>query len=284
MKFVKRVLFTLLLLSPLGVSAIELLDPASLADRLGRAEIILIDAESPQDYQRAHIPGAVNLHFLELEDEDENLKTGLPIFAQLAASKFGAIGVNEHSEVVIYDRGDGRAASAVWYILRFLGHQQVSILDGGFRQWLAQGRLVTQQPPEAETAIYKPEPNPNFALLTTDLHQPNRLLVDARSIAEYSGKEDGGARRAGHIPGAISFPWDRLADGETTFRDEAAMRQALQQAGITPDREIVTYCNGGLGRSTFLFAALQKLGYPNVTVYPGSWVEWASDPSRPIER
>ncbi len=266
----------------LPAMAAELIATKALAERLD--EVVLIDAESPQDYARAHLPGAVNLHYLELEDEDENLKTGLPVFPQLAAGKLGALGVGNDSPVVVYDSGNGRAASALWYILRFVGHEKAAILDGGFRKWLAEGRTLSQETPTPEKAVYKPQPKAAWALPAEALDPARQLVVDARSIAEYSGKEDGGAHRAGHIPGAVSFPWDHLGGELETFADEAAMRAALEQAGITPDREIVTYCNGGLGRSTFLYVALERLGYDQVRVYPGSWNEWAADPSRPIER
>lgn len=263
-------------------TAVDLIDTETLAARLG--EVVLVDAESPQDYQRAHLPGAVNLHYLELEDEDENVETGRPIFPQLAANKLGGIGIANDSEVVVYDRGNGRAASALWYILRFVGHEQVAILDGGFRKWLAEGRPVTQDAPAPEEATYEPESKEAWALTTEELTAGEQVVVDARSIAEFSGKEDGGAKRGGHIPGAVSFPWDRLAGELETFSDEAAMRAALEEAGLTPERAIVTYCNGGLGRSTFLLAALDRLGYDQVRVYPGSWNVWAADPARPIER
>jgi len=262
--------------------AVELIGTEALAARLG--EVVLVDAESPQDYARAHLPGAVNLHFLDLEDEEENAKTGRPIFPQLAAKKIGDLGIGNDTALVVYDSGNGRAASALWHALRFIGHEKVAILDGGFRKWLTEGRPLTQQVPQPKAATYKPRPNAAWALTTEQLAAGGPLVVDARSIAEYSGKEDGGARRAGHIPGAISFPWDRLAGELLTFKDEAAMRAALEEAGITPEREIVTYCNGGLGRSTFLYAALERLGYDKVRVYPGSWNEWAADPARPIER
>ena len=110
------------------------------------------------------------------------------------------------------------------------------------------------------------------------------VLVDARSIAEFSGKENGGARSGGHVPGARSFPWDRLSGDVATFKGAEPMQRALRQAGILPGKEIVVYCNGGLGRSTHLLAALTLLGYDKVKVYPGSWIEWASDPARSVAR
>lgn len=266
----------------LPVTAAELIDTAALAGQLDR--VVLIDAENPQDYARAHLPGAVNLHYLELEDEEENAENGRPVFPQLAANKLGAIGVDNDSEVVVYDRGDGRAASALWYILRFVGHEKVSILDGGFRKWLAEERPVTQAMPQPTEVTYTPQPREQWALPTEALAEGDHRVVDARSIAEYSGKERAGASRAGHIPGAINLPWDRLAGELQTFAPDAQLREALEKAGLQPDQAIVTYCNSGLGRSTFLLAALNRLGYEQVRVYPGSWNEWSGDPARPIER
>lgn len=249
-----------------------------------QTRVRLIDAENADNYARVHLPGAVNLPYLELEDAEENAKSGQPILPRLAASKLEALGISRDTEVVVYDSGDGRGASAVWYILGFIGHDRVRILDGGFRKWLKEGRAVTQDAPRPAKATYVPQPRADFAVPTASLFGSAARVVDARSIAEYSGKENGGARQGGHLPGAQSFPWDRLAGTLTTFRDDADMRRALRDAGLVPDREIIAYCNGGLGRSTYLYAALKHLGYEKVKVYPGSWIEWASDPARPIER
>ncbi len=261
-----------------------LIDTARLADELKQGKLRLIDAENAESYQRAHLPGAAHLHYLDLEDYEENLKSGQPAFPQLAASKFAALGLTRASDVVVYDSGDGRAASAIWYMLRYLGHDKVRMLDGGFRKWLKEGRSLTQETPKLTKATYVPKARSDWAVKSAALAGAPAVLVDVRSLAEYTGKESGGARQSGHIPGAKSFPWSQLAGEISTFKSPEAMKKSLAAAGITPDREIVTYCNGGLGRSTYLLAALTLLGYEKVKVYPGSWVEWAADPARPIER
>ncbi|OOG27708.1 hypothetical protein B1C78_03420 [Thioalkalivibrio denitrificans] len=261
-----------------------------LARQAAQPELVLIDAEIPDRFARAHIPGAVNLPHMELEDAEENAETGRPIFPQLAANRLGEAGIAVDTPVVVYDGGDGRAASAVWYILRYIGHQDVRILDGGFRKWLAQGHPVTQQARAVEQMRYiLPDRERKEWELTTDrlrelLDRGEAVLVDTRSIAEFAGKETGGARRAGHIPGAVSLPWTRLAGEPETFADDEILRRALERAGLSPDQTIVTYCNPGLGRSTFLLAALTRLGFENVIVYPGSWNEWAADPRLPVAR
>ena len=260
-----------------------MVDGEQLAAEMKQGKVRLIDAETAESYQRAHLPGAAHLPYLDLEDFEENLKNGQPAFAQLAASKFAALGLTREADVVVYDSGDGRAASAIWYMLRFLGHDRVRILDGGFRKWLKEGRALTQEAPKLVKAAYVPKPRSDWAVKSTDLARA-AVLVDARSLAEYTGKDSGGAKQGGHIPGAKSFPWTQLSGEISTFKSPEAMKKALAAAGITPDKEIVTYCNGGLGRSTYLLAALTLAGYDKVKVYPGSWIEWAADPARPIER
>ncbi len=271
-------------LAPLLAQAQMLVGTEQLAKELKAGKLRLIDAENSENFARAHLPGAANLYYMELEDAEENAKTGLPIFPQLGASKFAALGVTRESDVVIYDGGDGRAASAVWYILRFLGHDKVRILDGGFRKWLKENRPVTQETVKFAKATYVPKPRADWALKTQDVDPGRVVVLDARSLAEFTGKDLGGARQGGHIPGAKAFPWSRLAGELASFKPPAEMKKILADAGIAPDREIVTYCNPGLGRSTYLLAALSLAGYEKVKVYPGSWIEWASDPARPIER
>jgi thiosulfate/3-mercaptopyruvate sulfurtransferase len=273
-----------LFLAPLAAAAQILVGTAQVAEQMKAGKLRLIDAENGESFARAHLPGAANLHYLDLEDAEENAKTGLPIFPQLGASKFAALGITRESDVVIYDSGNGRGASAVWYILRFLGHERVRILDGGFRKWLKEGRPVTQDVPTYARASYVPKPRADWALKTQQIDTSRMLVLDARSLGEFTGKDLGGARQGGHIPGARSFPWTQLAGELASFKSPAEMKRILEGAGITPDREIVTYCNPGLGRSTFLLAALTLAGYDKVMVYPGSWLEWAADPARTIER
>jgi thiosulfate/3-mercaptopyruvate sulfurtransferase len=159
------------------------------------------------------------------------------------------------------------------------------VLDGGFRKWLKEGRPLTQATPQPVKVIYVAQPRNEWALKTGDLAGRAAVMLDARSIAEYAGKDAGGARQAGHIPGAKSLPWNLLGGELATFKDAEAMRRVLAEHGVTPNhQDIITYCNPGLGRSTFLQMALESLGYDKVKVYSGSWIEWASDPARPIER
>lgn len=281
-----RFVLWLMLLWPVAAAAGQamMISTQELAAAQAQRPLALIDAENAESYQRAHLPGALNLYYLDLEDAEENARTGLPIHPNLGASKFGALGIRRDTEVVVYDSGNGRGASAVRYILLFLGHERVRVLDGGFRKWLKEGRPLTQASSRPAKAIYVAQPRNGWALKTEALAGRAALVLDARSIGEYAGKDAGGARQAGHIPGAKSLPWTLLGGDLATFKDADAMRRVLAKHGVTPGQEIVTYCNPGLGRSTFLQMALESLGYDKVKIYSGSWIEWASDPARPIER
>ena len=185
----------------------------------------------------------------------------------------------------MYDCGDGRGASAVRYILHSSATSRVRVLDGGFRKWLKEGRPLTQATPQAGQgrSMWR-KPRNDWAVKTEALAGRSAVMLDARSIGEYTGKDAGGARQAGHIPGAKSLPWTLLAGDLATFKDAAAMKRVLAAHGVTPDREIVTYCNPRPGALHLPPMALDSLGYDKVRVYPGSWIEWASDPARPIER
>ncbi len=263
-----------------------LIDTTALAEWISEGELVLIDAENPINYSRAHIPGAINLHYLEFKDAEENARTGRPVFPQLVANKLGGLGVSHDAGLVVYDSGDGRAASSLWYILKFVGHEDVRVLDGGFRKWIAEGRPVGQETPPRPKLRYivGKAPRADWALTSEEMRAGKAVLVDARSVEEYAGRKNDGAGRPGHIPGAISFPWDRLAGPLATFKDEAALRRALEQAGLAPDKEIVVYCDTGLGRSTFLLLSATLLGYEKLRIYPGSYLEWAADPARPVAR
>ena len=199
-----------------------MIDTASLFQRMTKAELIIVDAESATDFARARIPGAVNLYYMDFEDAEENAKTGRPIFPQLAATKLGDVGITNESEVIVYDSGNGRAASAVWYILTFIGHEKVRILDGGFRKWVKEGRPVSQETSAPSKVRYVVKrTRADWVLTTEQVQSAKAAVVDARTLAEYAGKDAGGARQAGHIPGAVSLPWDRLAGTLATFKDDA---------------------------------------------------------------
>jgi len=268
-----------------------LIETDELANIMHDPAVVIIDAEDRRLYQRAHIPGAINIPRLSLADLNTRREKGFPISQEKAEEVFGSAGIDRDTQVIVYDSGEGPNASGVWFVLRFFGHEKVRLLNGGFRKWLEERRPVTQEVPRVEKRDFQAIPHPEMVItsdwLLKNLKKEDLLLLDARSFQEYVGEElKGGVARGGHIPGAIHLEWVKVADrkGSKTFKAPSLLEKVFSQRGITRDKEIITYCQTGIGRSTALFFALELLGYKKIRLYTGSWEDWGNDPALPIER
>lgn len=262
-------------------------------DELGRLlnapAVRIIDAGDPALYGRAHLPGAVNIFYQRLSDIKERKLSGHPLPAPEAEKVFGDAGIGPDTRVVVYDDGEGVFASGVWFVLRFFGHSNVQVLDGGFRKWMAETRPVSQAVPKFEKKKFQARPDPAMVVtkewVNEKRSQKDVVILDTRSVREFIGDEvRAGASRGGHIPGALHLEWTHATDTTRSFRPAEELEALFRKHGITRDKTVVTYCHSGLGRSTKLAMALKLLGFPRVLEYTGSWEEWSGDPRLPIER
>jgi len=262
-----------------------LIDSRALGERLGA--VSLIDLRPAEDFALGHIEGSrhLDLYGVSLSDSAEvPLNAFLAIFRTL----FGARGVALDKPVVIYDHETGeRAARAVW-LLAVLGHPDVRILDGGTRAWTARrGPLVrvTAAPPPPDPATAPPtqppfKGTPNLDLLATRfdvqraIDDQQSVIVDVRRASEHRGSEKR-ARRVGTIPGAVHVFWRDHLDDQGALRPADEIRDLYLSRGITPDKTIIPFCQGGY-RSASTFLALKSLGYPRVRNYVSSWGEWGN--------
>lgn len=266
-----------------------LIETEELARILSQPNLRLVDAADAATYKRAHLPGAVNLPYLDLSRIDERRGTGHPTSNFEAERLFGGAGIDANTPVVVYDGGEGAPASGVWFMLDFFGHKNVRVLNGGFRKWLKEGRAVTQEVPQVERKKFIPAPQPqkivNREWVKRNLGQKGVVFADTRSFNEYIGREQpAGAARGGHLPGAIHLEWANFSAGTASFKSAAEIEAALKARGITRETKVVTYCQAGLGRSTDVAFAMKLIGWDNVVEYPGSWEEWSADPRLPLER
>lgn len=266
-----------------------LVETGELAGLLGAPNVRIIDAADGPAYAKGHIPGAVNLFYLKLSSLPERKRSGYPLSPEEAERIFGGAGIDERTEVIVYDGGEGPPASGVWFALRFFGHGRVRVLNGGLRKWVKEGRPLTQDVPKVEQKKFVARPNSDLVVSLPWMKKHARgkdlVVMDARSLKEFIGEEIlPGASRGGHIPGAIHFEWTRVTDAVATFKSGEEIRKALAERGIAKERLVVAYCHTGIGRSTDLLLALKLLGYERVRLYAGSWEEWSSDPRLPIER
>jgi len=266
-----------------------LIETGELARIVSQPNVRLIDAVDPASYQRAHIPGAVNVFYLDLAKIEERKKNGHPLSNAEAERIFGEAGIDHNTQVIVYDDGTGPSASGVWFVLDFFGHKNVKVLNGGFRKWLKEGRPVTQEVTTVEKKRFHAKEHPE-KIVTREWVQKNLrtkdvVVVDTRSFNEFIGKDlRPGAQRGGHLPGAVHLEWTKFSDKVNTFKPAEQIEQTLAQRGITKNTKVVTYCGTGLGRSTDMALAMKLIGYDNVVEYTGSWEEWSADPRLPIEK
>ena len=266
------------------------IDTETLSQNLGREDLVLIDVRGEAAYS-SHIPGAVHSTWHEYSDPAAVAKGVLnPDVSQLE-QRLRALGINQSSDVVIYSNpfdnwGDeGR----MFWMLQYLGHPSVRILDGGWVKWVAEQRQfahdVVKLPPGDFTVKVRPE-----LMITKDAlkkivkgQHPNTLILDARSVEEYAGKEIDGLPRAGHIPAAINIPWNRFLQPDASVKSPEQVKKIFEDHGLREDQEIVTYCLGGV-RAAWVYCLLRYVGYDQAKTYPGSWWEWSRDFAAPVEK
>ena len=239
-------------------------------------------------YAEGHLPGAFFLHLdrdLSSPMNGHNGRHPLPdIF--LLASKLGAAGVDRKTQVVVYDDAGGMIAGRLWWLLRWLGHDKVALLDGGIGQWLKEGHPITTAAAKSAPVVFSVDPR-DWVLsadkVFSNIDKGEFCLVDARAPDRFRGENETLDPVGGHIPGARNrFFRDNLAaDGH--FKPAAQLRKEWLQilAGV-PSESSVMYCGSGVSACHNLLA-LSHAGLDGARVYAGSWSEWCSDPGRPIQ-
>jgi thiosulfate/3-mercaptopyruvate sulfurtransferase len=209
----------------------------------------------------------------------------LKAFMWMIEHLFATRGVEASIPVVVYDDQSGiRAARAFWF-LEYFGHPSVRVLNGGFGAWTREGLAVSREAAPAPVTEWKGTRQPKAIATWHDVRgavgQSSKVLLDTRSDGEYCGTTVRAAR-GGAIPGAVHIEWTRNLGPDGTFKPAAELRRMYEEAGVTPDREVITYCQGGY-RAAHSYLALRLLGYPKVRNYIGSWKEWGDRLDLPIE-
>jgi thiosulfate/3-mercaptopyruvate sulfurtransferase len=263
-----------------------LVDPQSLQSRLGDSNLRIVDCDGAAAYRRAHIPGAVFSDSHPYKSADNHR---LVMGPEPFAAAMSAIGIGRDTEVVAYDSNGAVSAGRLWWCLSYYGHSQVRVLDGGWRRWLAEGRPFTMAESWPARSVF--EPRVDESLLATAeyvmaaLGNPDVVILDSRSDGEWTGTESRGNPRTGRIPGSVHLEYKHcmLAGAPETFKDATELRQLFLGAGVTPDKEVITLCQGG-GRAAQAAMTLRLLGYPRVRNYDGSFGEWSRLDGAPLEQ
>ena len=281
-----------------------LIDVDSLEELLGNPRLVLVDCRfdllnpdaGRKAYLEAHIPGA---RYADL-NRDLSAPVGPltgrhPLPAPHAfAARLGSLGIGKHTQVVAYDEANGSYAARLWWMLRWLGHDAVAVLDGGLKAWtvaageLESGDAAHHGHTHTHVEPLPAHPNPNAVLSMVDLQQalrdPHALLIDARGRERYIGQTEPIDAVAGHIPGAVNHPFTANLDADGRFLPAEELKRRWQSllAGKRPEH-VIAMCGSGVTACHNLLS-LEIAGLAGAKLYAGSWSEWIRDPARPIAR
>ncbi len=266
---------------------------AKLADPRLRIMDCRFDLQSPnagrQEYLHAHIPGAI---YADLDKDlagPVNADTGRHPLPQVdAISEFlAAAGISDNTDVVVYDAASGALAARAWWLLRWLGHDRVRVLEGGMAAWTAAGLALQQDVIQAKRAVFHARPRPEMVLplneIIADEGRVSRtVLLDARDAARFRGEVEPIDAVAGHIPGARNLPFNAALDSGGRWKNRAELRAMLETAlGDAADAGFGVMCGSGVTACHVALTALLA-GYDEPRLYVGSWSEWIRDPQRPV--
>ena len=267
-----------------------------LADHLDDPNVRVIDASfkmpgvlplPKDDYLASHIPGAVFFDVDAVSDHSSPLPHMFPDAGQFGRD-VGALGVGNDNMVVIYDAGGWVAAPRVWWMFLSFGHPNVRVVNGGLKKWVAEGRKVESGQvaprPAAFQARFDSSYTRNIQQMAANLSSHAEQVIDARANERYQGKvaEPRPGLRAGHIPGSISVPYNRLFEASTgAMKSLDELRATFLGAGVNLDAPIVTSCGSGVS-ALVLTLALYRLGVRGSALYDGSWSEWGMPDGPPV--
>ena len=241
-----------------------------------------------EEYEQGHIPGALYIDWShDIIDPDDTVEAQVAPAGRFA-EVMGQLGIGDQHLVIVYDaHPTSQFATRLWWALNYYGHDQVVLLNGGLPKWKNEHRPLETTVPTYPLATFTATARSQWRATADDvlafIGKQDVTLLDARDTGQYSGQIARGHSRRGRIPGAINIPREEVIDPATgTFRSNDELQHIFTSAQISPEQQVVAYCNGGVAATTILFS-LAMLGYPKLTNYDGSWNEWGRRQDLPVE-
>lgn len=280
-----------------NIEAGALVETEWLADRLADPTLRILDASyfvpggvepARKQYRDGHILGAI---FFDINDvaEPGGPKEHTFPSAEVFAKKVSALGIGNDHHIVVYDHLGGTCAAArVWYMFRAFGHDRVSVLNGGRTKWTAENRAMSQDIPNLPPADFKVSTAPRLrskADMRANIDTRAYQVLDARGQGRFEGTEPEPrpGLRSGHIPGSLNLPFLQLIDADAkTWKSPEVIRERFATAGVDLAKPLTTTCGSGVSACTLALGA-HLVGKSDVAIYDGSWIDWGSDASVPVE-
>lgn len=235
--------------------------------------LVIIDASKADAYQKIHIKNAVSVPS-EILNQESGAVDGLLKNPEDLAKIFGDAGVSEKNTIVVYDGGSQKYSSRVYWTLKYLGAPNVKLLHKDMDEWKKSRVPLTKMPIAVKATTFTPKLNDAVICELSDVQVGKAKVLDVRTPGEFFGTAE---NSKGHIPGAISLSYTDLLTDKHAFKSKEEMEKVMSKYGFTPDTPIISYCRTSV-RATVLYAALVNvLGYKNVKVYDGSYLEWVNE-------
>ena len=257
-------------------------------------QVVMVDARfqlndpeaGRQAYEESHIPGAVYFDLendLSSEPGEHGGNHPLPSVSELA-EKIGNAGIDHQQIVVAYDKSNDMFAPRFWWLLHYLGHEKVYVLDGGFEAWVQAGQPVTSEVPVKKSKTFIPNVRSDEVVdverVRENIINKKATLIDSRSYERYLGKKEPLYKKAGHIPGAKNYVWMDVLDRNGKWKNKSSLENHFSK--LDKDKEIIVSCGSGVSATPNIIA-LKMVGFRNVKLYPGSFSDWISYEENEIE-
>lgn len=281
------IIFLAFLLNAGNTDAQDLIAAKDLAKIIKNPDVVLVSARTIADYKKVHILGAVHIDHHALYKEGP-VKSMIKSPEEMAGI-FGAQGISDSKEIVLYDDGSGKYAGRLYWILKFLGAKNVKILDGHMNAWKAARKPVTKNPTKVKPATFTPHVNAAVLATMADVKKAigsgNSVIVDARSTEEYKGTATSTTlKQKGHIPGAVNIEYKQMMDAKGMVKPAVDLQKIFTGAGVTKDKEVILYCESSVRAGIEFFVLTSVLKYPKVKVYDGAYLEWQSVSTNKVEK
>ncbi len=242
---------------------------------------VIISARKAKDYKQVHILGAVNVWHQDLY-KDGPIKALIKSPEELAKI-FAKKGISNTNTIVLYDSGTGKYSGRIYWILKYLGCENVKILDGHMDAWRKGRKPVTKNPTKRKPAKFVPKVNKAIFATMADVKASKGVVLDVRSEKEFKGIESESVRK-GHIPGSVNLEFSKIIKADKKLKSKEEMANIFKKAGLSPDKEVILYCESSVRTGIVYLVLTTILNYKNVKVYDGAYHEWEANAANKVEK